>query len=87
MHEKDFFEKIHELAELRKNLHKKNMHGGPLERRICNQVCVLWAFATDDDILMTVARLHMEKGIHTTVEELRETRSVHQIHLALGQKH
>ncbi|MBI5398645.1 hypothetical protein HZB03_04235 [Candidatus Woesearchaeota archaeon] len=83
----DFFEKINEIAEKRKMLHERNLGGNELEQKICNEACILWAFATDDDILTTVARLHMEQGIQTTVEELREARRTHQLHLALGKKH
>jgi len=85
--EMNFFEKISAIAEERKALQKRNMQGGEWEKALCDGACVLWAFATDDDILTTVARLHMEQGVHTTVEELRETRRSHQLHLALGQKH
>jgi|GEM_PF-3098721 len=85
--EMNFFEKISAIAEERKMLHKQNMQGGEWEKTLCNGACVLWAFASDDDILTTVARLHMEQGIQTTVEELRETRRAHQLHLALGKKH
>ena len=85
---RDFFDIITGITETHYLLHMFGIgHEHYILQGLRNRLCNRWATATNDDILLFVARARIDFGKQETVENMREIRATHQLHLTLGQKH